>query len=573
MNKRFVTLGCLALFAAVFCVFLPCLHDGFVNLDDPIYVLANPHIQHGPDGAMARWAFTTGYASNWHPLTWLSLAEDWRIFGATARGYHFVNIALHAAAAALLFLCMLQMTGAFWRSWWVAAIFGVHPLRVESVAWISERKDVLGAVFWMLALLFYIRWVKSSAPPAKGNRMPYGQYALSLLFFALGLMSKPMLVTLPFTLLLLDYWPLGRWMDRAKRSRLLVEKIPFFALSLLVCVVTYHAQQHGGALTIGTLKLDFGERIANACVAYTRYLGKFFLPMRLAAIYPLPLGGKWPVAAVAASAVYLAVITGLVIGAARRLPYLATGWFWYLGTLVPVIGLVQVGVQSMADRYTYVPSIGLAVALAWGVCEIASRSRIPKIVTGLAGVAALVVCACLTVRQAGYWKDSRTLFARTLAVTRANPLAEMNYGCALADDNELDDAIRHFQRALAFAPDLAEAHYNLGIALYNRNDFQGALDHFESALATKPSDASAHYYAGLCFAEMRKWDDAVTQFRETSQLNPDFEQAHFHLGSALARVGDIAGALGQFREALRLNPKDTSAQENIDELQAMLPGQ
>ena len=558
-----IAAAAIALFAAVFCLFLPCVRNGFTNFDDPIYLLSNPHIQHGLGWQTIQWAFTTGYASNWHPLTWLSLALDWQWFGANPRGHHLENVALHAASAALLFIVLRKMTGATWRSLFVAAVFGMHPLRVESVAWATERNDVLCTLFWVLTLLAYVEWVQQSAGSKPGSRV---FYALALGLFALGLMSKPMIVTLPFTLLLLDFWPLGRWPGPVKIKRLAIEKTPFFALALAECAVTWLVRQQGGPITAGGLSLGPGERIANACFSYTRYLGKLFAPLNLAVVYPLPPGGGWPVAPVIASAVYLLVITVAIILLARRWPYLLTGWFWYLGTLLPVIGLVQIGIQSMADRYTYVPMIGPVLALTWAACDAAGALRLPRFALPLFAAAALAGCAFLTQRQIAWWKDSETLFRHTIAVTRANPLAQLNLGCALAESGRVDEAISHFQLALQYAPDLTDADYNLGLALSDEGDFAGAAGQFRAAIALRPGDGGAHFHLGLALEKMHAWNGAAEQFQETAWLNPDFPDGHYQLGLMLVKLGRPDDAIAQFRETLRVAPGYARARKNLNDL-------
>src|ERR1700677_3575051 len=540
----------LALFLGVFLLFLPCVRNGFVSFDDGIYVLHNPGIQHGLGWETVKWAFTTNAAANWHPLTWLSHALDWQLFGDRPWGHHLVNVVLHAASALLLFIVLRKMTGAHWRSLFVAAIFGIHPLRVESVVWAAERKDVLSTLFWMLTLLAYTEWVQKSAAKKQGSRL---FYILALVFFALGLMSKPMLVTLPFALLLLDYWPLGRMRGLAEMPRLILEKIPFFVLAAAACLATYYAQKHGGAINDEVLHLSLGARIGNACVAYLRYIGMLFLPVHLAVFYPLAYEGSQLAWMALLSAVVLLGLTAAVLVRMRKQPYLFTGWFWYLGTLLPVIGLVQVGTQALADRYTYVPTIGFTLALTWGVCDLTRGWRSRTVALPAAAAVALAGCALLTLRQIAWWKDTVALFTHTLEVTGPNPLAEDELGCALGENGKTDEAITHFRQALrnTNAPLI---HLNLGLALLEKNDFAGAATEFQTVLAAMPEDARSRYSLGLAYQGLGAWREAAVQFQETIKLTPDDANAHAHFGNVLGRIGDMDAAIAQYQAALRLNP-------------------
>jgi tetratricopeptide (TPR) repeat protein len=549
----------LALFLAVLCLFLPCLRNDFINFDDPVYLLSNAHIQHGLDWQTIRWAFSTNYAANWHPLTWLSHALDWQFFGSRPWGHHLASVLIHAASALLLFIVLRKMTGAFWRSLFVAAIFGTHPLRVESVAWASERKDVLGAMFWMLTLWAYVEWVQRSANNKRGSGI---FRILTVAFLALGLMSKPMLVTLPFALLLLDYWPLGRLARPAEIRRSMVEKIPLFLLAMAACLVTYHVQKLGGAIAIGDLNPGLGARIGNALVSYARYIGMLLVPVDLAIFYPLPAGGAWPLLQVLAAAALLLGITGATVMRRRRQPYLVTGWLWYLGTLLPVIGLMKVGTQALADRYTYVPLTGLILALTWGVCDLMRGCRFRAFALSAAASAVIAACGWLTLRQIAWWKDSETLFRRTLAVTPPNPVARDNLGCALVDKGEFDEAISHFREALNLT-NSPEVHLNLGGALLKKGDFAEAAGQLQTVLAFSPSDDRAHFYLAIAFQGMGAWNEAAAEFRETTRLNPGFDAPHFLLGSLLGKLGDLDGAIAQYQAALRINPGIIDARNNL----------
>ena len=438
---------------------------GFLHYDDYQYVVDNPHVRHGLTRQGVLWALTSGYASNWHPLTWLSHMLDCELYGLNPQGHHLNNLLLHIANALLLFRLLLRMTGALWRSAFVAALFALHPLHVESVAWVAERKDVLSTLFWMLTLGAYLRY----------RERPTGtRYLATLFLFALGLAAKPMLVTLPFVLLLLDCWPLGRMPSPRSLLPLVREKAPFFVLAALSSVITFWVQSHWGAVV---LSIPLKERLANALVSYVGYGAKMLWPVNLACFYPHPLDGL-PLWQAAGALLLLAGVTVAVVRAGRRLPYLAVGWLWYLGTLVPVIGLVQVGAQAMADRYTYVPLIGLFVMLSWGAGSLAAKGPLPKIATAALSAALLAALLPLTWSQISHWKDSETLFAHALEVTDRNLLAHNNLGNALARQGRLEEAEFHLVEALRLRPDYAAAQNNLGILRLRQGRFEEAAGHF-----------------------------------------------------------------------------------------------
>ena len=442
---------CGLLVLAVIAVFGQTARHGFINFDDQDYVYENRHVRGGLTGEAAAWAITAYHSGNWHPLTWLSHMLDCQLYGLKPGGHHLTNVLLHAAAAVLLFLALRRMTGAVWPSAWVAAVFAIHPLRVESVAWVAERKDVLSGLLFMLTVWFYARYAERPAS--------WVRYLSVVATFAIGLTAKPMLVTLPFVLLLLDYWPLGRIgparqntpEDEANRLRpgrlflrLVVEKVPLIVPAAASCVVTLAAQR----VAIRPLEeLDFAGRIANALVAYVAYLGKMFCPVWLAVLYPLP-EGSLPAWEVVASVALSLAISAAVFVARRKCPYLLFGWLWYIGTLVPVIGLVQVGDQAMADRYTYLTQIGLYVVIAWSAAHVASSRRYPRWVFAVVSslvVAGLMACAW---QQTRHWRDSETLWTHALACTSGNSMAHNNLGLALSDRGEIDAAIAHFRLAL-----------------------------------------------------------------------------------------------------------------------------
>jgi tetratricopeptide (TPR) repeat protein len=545
----------LGLAAAVAAAYAGAPGNGFVDMDDPLYVRDNPEVRAGLTAEGVRWAFTTFETSNWHPLTWLSLQLDATLFGPGPWGFHLTNVVLHAANTLLLYLALLRMTGAFWRSAAVAALFGLHPLHVESVAWVAERKDVLSGLFWMLALLAYARY---AARPGLARYLPV------LLAFMLGLLAKPMVVTLPCVLLLLDYWPLGRlrvpgqaaaWAPPppapapAPPARLLLEKVPLLALAAVSSAVTVHAQQ----AALHTLEqLPFSARVLNALVAYVVYLGKAVWPADLAALYQLPAGGAPAGEAAAASAVLLAVTT-LALGLGRRRPYMPVGWLWYLGTLVPVIGLVQVGIQAYADRYTYLPSVGLFLAAVWGLADLAGPSRAARAVLAVTAAAALAACAAATWAQVATWRSSQTVWEQAVRVDPDNALAWGRYAAWLAEDDRLDDAAHAAREALRRNPGYAAAENVLGSALLWRGRPEEAVGHFEAALRLDPNLASAHAELGAALRALGRWAEALAHLREAVRRGGDVALFHTALALALQEDGRAAEADAEYRRALALD--------------------
>jgi tetratricopeptide (TPR) repeat protein len=601
---------------AVALVFGQTLGHGFVSFDDNGYVYENPHVKSGLSLEGVAWAFTHSYEANWHPLTWLSHMLDCQLYDLKPWGHHLSNVLLHAAAAILLFLVLRRMTGRLWPSALVAAVFAVHPLRVESVAWVAERKDVLSGLFFMLTLAAYGRYVRRPSS--------LGRYLLVMLLFALGLLAKPMLVTVPFVLLLLDYWPLRRWNPSSAGSvprpcsawcpgtssagtvpgalllrssgtplRLVLEKLPLLALAAASCVATLLAQ--AGAI-VSVAHVPMRWRIANALVSYVAYLGQFFYPAGLAPLYPHPEGA---VAAWKVIGALLAItgITAAVLAWRRRFPCLLVGWLWYLGMLLPVIGLVQVGVQAMADRYTYLPQIGLVLALAWGVADVARDWRCPRWICGVAASLVLLLLAGCAWRQTSYWRDTITLWTRTLDCTSRNSAAQNNLGGALYWQGRFNEAAAHFQTALEIRPDFAEAHNGLGSALLvcghvneaiaefqtavgldpdfalAQNNLGGALarcgrfaeaiPHFRKAVETKPDYADAHYNLGLVLVDCGRADEAIAEFRTALRFKPDDAEVHNSLGSVLAGRGRITEAIAEFQKALKVDPDLADAHANL----------
>lgn len=546
---------CVLLFVLVVGVFLPAINNGFTNYDDNLYVTSNPHVQGGLTRETTKWAFRSSVSGNWHPLTVLAHMLDCQMFGLKPRGHHLTGILLHALNAVLVFVVLRRMTGAAWMSLFVAVLFGLHPLRVESVAWVAERKDVLSVMFWMLTLLAYTRFVEESRSCGAKASLYYG---LALASFSLGLMSKPMLVTLPCVLLLLDYWPLNRFDDK-RAWTLVVEKAPFFLLAAISCVITFVVQQHSRAVApLGAASLT--ARMGNALVAYVLYIGKLFWPVDLAVLYPFR---TWSIKIVLLTGFLLLCFSVFAIARRRQHPYLPVGWFWFVGTLAPVIGLVQVGSQAMADRYTYVPSLGLLILLVWGAHAVTKSWRQGRIAVSVVSVVVMLLCILLTYRQIGYWKDSETLWRHTIAVTHNNYIGHNTLGTALHHKGNLDEAIGEFQKALKLDPDYADAHDNLGATLYVKGNLDGAIREFQEALKLKPDYANAHYNLGVALQNKGKADEAIAQYREVIGLNPDYVKARYNLGTALLSRGDIDEATFQFQEALIIQPDYPEAHNGL----------
>jgi protein O-mannosyl-transferase len=601
-NPYVVLAVCGLLLLAVGLVFGQTVRHEFVSCDDQEYVCANPHVTDGLTVPGVVWAFTTGHASNWHPLTWLSHMLDCQLYGLHAGGHHLTNVLLHAVNAVLLFLVFWRMTGDLWPSAFVAALFAIHPLHVESVAWVAERKDLLSGLFFLLTLAAYVGYVR--------HPFSLARYTAVVVFFALGLMAKPMLVTLPFVLLLLDYWPLGRWPGSCAATpgstvqpppqrrywfpwRLLVEKIPLLLLTAASCVVT-PLVQNVAVILLDALPVSW--RIANALVAYIAYVGQLFYPVGLAAYYPHP-GRDLPIWEVVGALVLLTGISAGALAWRRSFPYLFVGWLWYLGMLVPVIGLVQVGTQAMADRYTYLTQIGLYVAMAWGTAQLCRswpyRGRLCGIAAALV-LAGLMGCAW---QQTRYWHDSETLWTHALACTSRNLVAEANLGLALADRGQIDEAIAHyrkaleiqpvyvdahnnlgaalagrgqideaivhFQKAIEINPDYVDAHNNLGAALADRGQIDEAMAHYQKALDIKPGNAKAHYNLSLSLADRGKIDEAIAHCQKALEITPDYADARNNFGVLLAGRGQLDEAIAQFQKAIEIKPDDADSRQNL----------
>ncbi|HUE37447.1 MAG TPA: tetratricopeptide repeat protein [Candidatus Acidoferrum sp.] len=541
-------------------VYLPVVNNGFILYDDGDYVTQNKMVRGGLTLAGVKWAFTTFSSANWHPLTWLSHMTDCELFGVNAAGSHVVNALFHAINTVLLFALWLQLTrrdsgqkdgglprepNGFWPGAFIAALFALHPLHVESVAWAAERKDVLSTFFGLLALLCYARY----AANGKGRSQ---WYWLALLLFACGLMSKPMLVTLPFVMLLLDYWPLERF-NRTGVKRLLVEKIPFFLLTIASCVVTYLAQKTGAVRSLAQVPLPY--RFENAMVAVATYLLKMIWPTRLAVIYPMP--HSIPAATFIVCLGILIFITVAVWLARKKNPFLLVGWFWFLGTLVPIIGLVKVGDAAMADRYTYIPSIGIFVAVAFGAQK--NLARRVKFVLPTAAVFILIPLVLITERQLQFWRDDETLFKHAMDVTTNNVDAIINYGVALEDEGKPVKALAQYRRAEALGPSYL-AHADVGNLLLYMGDTNGALEEFRQAVQLAPDLSTLHARLGKALVETGHFAEGTNEFFEAMRLAPSDPSPHVELGTALATHDDFAAATNQFSDAMGLTPGNPAPQ-------------
>lgn len=543
----------------------------FTNYDDNKFVTENPAVLGGLTLKGLRWAFTTGFMGNWHPLTWISHMLDCELFHQAAGMHHLVNVVIHALNTLLLFVVLRRMTGAQWRSAMVAALFAWHPLHVESVAWVAERKDVLSALFFLLTLLAYARYVEESnvQSPKSGFF-----YRLTFLFFALGLMSKPMLVTLPFVLLLLDFWPLGRVSGLKSQVsspdqrpstldprlstfvELVREKLPLFVLAVCVSVVTYATQKNGRAAGVW-LGLTPSGRFGNAVVSYVRYLGKTFWPSSLGVFYPHP--GRWPLVVVLASAALLILITIAALVFLQRRPWFGMGWLWFVGTLVPVIGIVQIGAQSMADRYMYIPQIGLLIAVVWFSAEMLGRMRASRIVMALLAVAVLAGCLVVSWRQIGYWRNSVSLFARAIAITENNSVARYNYGTAVGLLGDHEEAKRQYAEVLRINPDFFLALVNMGCLLHEAGQFKEATNFLARAVRLAPNDSLANHSLGLALAALGDLHGAEARFAVACAAEKNDAMNQCDWGTTLLALGRTDEAVEHLSAALRLDPKLAAA--------------
>jgi Tfp pilus assembly protein PilF len=530
-------------------------HD-FVSIDDNVYVTDNPQVQSGVTAESIKWAFTTFYAEFWHPLTWLSLMIDAQIYGSRPGGYHLTNLLLHILNTLLLYFFLRKATGERWQSAFVAALFALHPLHVESVAWIAQRKDLLSTFFWLLALWSYSHFVEQPN---------LSRYGCALVFFILGLMSKPMLITLPFTLLLLDYWPFcrfqykGSWRSFARDVWPYIrEKLPFFAIAASAVIVTYSAQKYGGGLN-SLNPYSLFDRIANALISYGVYIWKMIWPQNLAFFYPFP--DNLPVWQVIATALALGFSTALALKLKNNRPYFIFGWLWYLGTLVPVIGLVKIGDFAMADRYTYVPLIGLFIITSWGALDLLRKWRNKTLVLTLAVLTVLASFAAVTRAQLKYWSNSITLYEHAIQVTRNNFLAHYALGDILAGKGKFDEAIYHFAEAVQSRPDKATLQNTLGRTLASQGMFDEALPHLMAALQIKKHFAEAHYNIGITLAAKHRYAEAVDHLSTALNLHLKLNQSkhfsdknglseYFERGNVYENAQKIDEAIDQYTRAL-----------------------
>ncbi len=596
MNRKYKYLIIIFLTVASFAAFGRIVANDFVNFDDNVYITENNHIQAGLNSETIKWAFSTVVSSNWHPLTLLSHALDWSLFGANASGHHLVNLLLHIGGVLFLFFFLEKTTKSLWPSAFVAALFALHPLRVESVAWAAERKDVLSMFFGMATIYVYAGYVKEQK---------LSRYFLCIVLFALALMAKPMLVTLPFVLILLDYWPLERWpkalayvnlpaaatarsekkktkqrrADSSKEKKisppltssssivrsLLWEKAPFFLLAIVSSIVTLWAQNKGGAVA-SLQKIPVAERFSNAIVSYVSYLGKTFWPVDLAVFYPYL--HSFPYWQIFAAALFLLGISIAAVLSRKKTPFLFVGWFWYLGTLIPVIGLVQVGSQAMADRYTYLPSIGIGIMLVWGIFYLLPREKLRKIILIPAAVIVLSVLTFLTWQQCGYWKNSIELFNHALQVTKANYLAYNNLGVALAEEGKNEEAIAHYLAAIKINPYYADSHSNLGAALAAEGKNEEAIAHYLAAIDIDPHHADFHSNLGVALAAEGKNEEAIEHYLAAIKINQDYDDAYYNLANLLIKQGKIEEAIGRYRETIKINPDNARAHYNLADILA-----
>lgn len=549
-NSRLGWVLAAILFGLVLVAFLPALRNGFVRFDDGLYVTENAWVQRGLTLDGVRWAFTTGFAANWHPLTWLSHMADFQLYGMEPFGHHLTSIVVHAATAVLLMLWLWRTTGAVWPAFFASLLFSVHPLRVESVAWVAERKDVLSVFFGLVALHAYTSWVR------RGGVLRYG---LLLAAYAASLMAKPMLVTLPVLLLFLDLWPLGRvalpvWPLRRQNLRLLLEKAPILLLAVLSAAVAFWAQKAGG--TVGSFeRFPLAMRLANAAGATVLYLAKTIVPRNLAVFYPY-LGDRmawWHTAAAVGLLVFLTVVALLLL---RRAPYWAVGWCWFLVSLAPVIGIIQVGSQGLADRYTYFPSIFLVAAAVWTLDAVSGRRATLRRGAFAAACVLAALYMTLTARQMGFWRDSMTLFTHAMDVTKDNDLALYNVGCFLLDEEDTQGAETHLREAVRLAPQNPEYLTNLGMALSRQGRTQEAIDTFQQALTVNPGHLNALVNMGATLLNSGKAPQALPYLEAAVKVAPDSAQAQYNLGAALARAGKKQEALAPLRAAAELSPEE-----------------
>lgn len=577
-------------------LYLPALRHEFLTYDDQQYVTENRQVQAGLTGQNLIWAFGF-HAGNWHPLTWISHMVDCQLFGVNPGGHHLTSILIHVATTILLFIALRRLTGAVGPSGVVAALFAWHPLHVESVAWIAERKDLLSAFFWVLSIATYAGYASKAKDTTSARTLRAAliskRYLMALGSFALALMSKPMAVTLPFVLLLLDFWPLQRSVkligeNKSRWRKLIIEKLPFFGLSAATCLLTIAAQEPA---IVSTASLPIGQRVTHAIISYAHYLGATFLPTNLAIYYPYNIAES--MRSMGAAGALLALVTGAVLKLKREAPYLLVGWLWFLGTLVPVIGLVQVGDQAWADRYTYLPSIGLFVAAVWGV-----RNSIEnKVAIQTLTILPAALLLTLTTRQLGHWKNTETLFTQAANVTQQNHMAITMLGSVRAKEGRLDEAIKYYETALRYKPGYPEAHFFLGNALDRQGKLEDAITHYQKSLWFRPTQEPAHIFLGIALSKLQRlgeaetnyvaalkinpdsavahnnyarllhtqsrWDEAIEHYLRALQIDPELAQAHNNLGILLLQQGQLTQGTDHLRKATRLSPQNPESSYNL----------
>lgn len=551
---RVLHLLLLALLIAV--AYLRVSDNGFIRaFDDGTYVLSNPHVSSGLTIDGIRWAFTASYASNWHPLTWISHMLDWQLYGSNGAGHHLTNLLFHMANTMLVFALLCWMTGHRRRSLFVAALFAIHPLHVESVAWIAERKDVLSTFFGLLTIAAYLHYVRR--PQAR-------RYMLVVLAFVLSLLSKPMMVSLPFMLLLLDYWPLRREVSARK---LILEKIPLMALVAASCLVTLWAQHAGGSM-ISVARMPFGVRAANAAVSCAGYIAKMFWPQNLAVFYPHPLA-TLPVWQVIGSVLFTAAGFAAAVACVKKRPYVTVGWLWYVITLVPVVGLVQVGVQAMADRYTYVPLLGIFIALTWLAADtyerLTSARETPwkRVLPAVVATAIVLTLAARTFVEVGYWRNSETLFTRAIEVTPKNLLAHYNLALEVQKLGRFSEAAEHYRAVLQIDPNNVDATKNLGLSLLREQSYDEASDVFRTLLKLRPGSAKAYQGLAMALEGQGRRAESIAYYRKVVEVEPSSSLGHYNLGNVLSRSGKIDEAANEYHEAIRLDPHSAAAHHNL----------
>ena len=560
MNKKYTTLIIVLLVIACLAAYGRILGNDFVNYDDYRLITENNYVQTGFDAQSVKWAFTNASLEYWHPLTWLSIMLEWRLFGTNASFYHLVSLLLHIGAALFLFLFLNKATKRLWPSAFVAALFALHPLRVESVAWASEHKDVLSMFFGMATLYAYAQYVEKSR---------LSKYIICLILFTLSIMSKPTLLTLPCVLLLLDYWPFERWqkekkIDAPAKSRsqviahLLWEKAPFFLLSMLFGIMLIGQLQANNSF-LPLQRLSFSDRIMNTIVSYVSYLGKTLWPVDLACFYPYSFLQLWQV--IGAASVLLAISVAVVF-LVKRTPFLAVGWFWYLGALFPVSGLMQAGEQAMADRYTYFPFIGIAIMAAWGIPLLIKPEVIRKKILFPAAIAALAIMAIFTWQQCGYWKNSINLFNHTLQATKDNALAHENLAAALIDKGNNEEAIEHCNMAIGMNPGRAISYNDRGTAYVTLGQHQLAIEDFNKAISLDPNYFKAYNNRGLVYAMLGQYQPAIKDFTAAIALKQDYFKAYNNRGFVYTRLGQYQPAMEDFNKAINLKKDYTDAYFN-----------